>query len=106
MIADFDGDISTLLDTKVEGSIPILTTRNMVLFPGVITPILIGRPASLNLVKKMQKNPKTTIAVFCQKNPDVETPRYDDLHSTGVYARLIRIMDMPRATREMHLCWC
>ena len=42
MIADFDGDISTLLDTKVEGSIPILTTRNMVLFPGVITPILIG----------------------------------------------------------------
>lgn len=101
MIADFDGDISTLLDTKVEGSIPILTTRNMVLFPGVITPILIGRPASLNLVKKMQKKPKTTIAVFCQKNPDVETPRYDDLHSTGVYARLIRIMDMPGDRSEV-----
>lgn len=101
MIADFDGDISTLLDTKVEGSIPILTTRNMVLFPGVITPILIGRPASLNLVKKMQKSPKTTIAVFCQKNPDVETPRYDDLHSTGVYARLIRIMDMPGDRSEV-----
>lgn len=101
MIADFDGDISTLLDTKVEGSIPILTTRNMVLFPGVITPILIGRPASLNLIKKMQKNPKTTIAVFCQKNPDVETPRYDDLHSTGVYARLIRIMDMPGDRSEV-----
>lgn len=101
MIADFDGDISTLLDTKVEGSIPILTTRNMVLFPGVITPILIGRPASLNLVKEMQKNPKTTIAVFCQKNPDVETPRYDDLHSTGVYARLIRIMDMPGDRSEV-----
>ena len=101
MIADFDGDISTLLDTKVEGSIPILTTRNMVLFPGVITPILIGRPASLNLVKKMQTNPKTTIAVFCQKNPDVETPRYDDLHSTGVYARLIRIMDMPGDRSEV-----
>lgn len=101
MIADFDGDISTLLNTKVEGSIPILTTRNMVLFPGVITPILIGRPASLNLVKKMQKNQKTTIAVFCQKNPDVETPRYDDLHSTGVYARLIRIMDMPGDRSEV-----
>lgn len=101
MIADFDGDISTLLNTKVEGSIPILTTRNMVLFPGVITPILIGRPASLNLVKKMQKKPKTTIAVFCQKNPDVETPRYDDLHSTGVYARLIRIMDMPGDRSEV-----
>lgn len=101
MIADFDGDISTFLDTKVEGSIPILTTRNLVLFPGVITPILIGRPASLNLVKKMQKNSKTTIAVFCQKNPDIETPRYDDLHSTGVYARLIRVMDMPGDRSEI-----
>ena len=101
MIADFDGDISTFLDTKVEGSIPILTTRNLVLFPGVITPILIGRPASLNLVKKMQKNPKTTIAVFCQKNPDIEAPRYDDLHSTGVYARLIRVMDMPGDRSEI-----
>ena len=49
----------------------------------------------------MQKNPKTTIAVFCQKNPDVETPRYDDLHSTGVYARLIRIMDMPGDRSEV-----
>lgn len=101
MIADFDGDISTFLDTKVEGSIPILTTRNLVLFPGVITPILIGRPASLNLVKKMQKKPKTTIAVFCQKNPDIEVPRYDDLHSIGVYARLIRVMDMPGDRSEI-----
>ena len=49
----------------------------------------------------MQKNPKTTIAVFCQKNPDIETPRYDDLHSTGVYARLIRVMDMPGDRSEI-----
>ena len=49
----------------------------------------------------MQKNPKTTIAVFCQKNPDIEAPRYDDLHSTGVYARLIRVMDMPGDRSEI-----
>ena len=95
MIADFDGDISKLLTTDVEGIIPVLTTRNMVLFPGVITPILIGRPASLNLVNKLQRNPNTIIAVFCQKDPDIESPKYDDLYHVGVYARLIRIMEMP-----------
>ena len=67
MIADFDGDISTFLDTKVEGSIPILTTRNLVLFPGVITPILIGRPASLNLVRKCRKTQRLLLPYSVRK---------------------------------------
>lgn len=95
MIADFEGDITNLLNTKVEGEIPVLATRNMVLFPGVITPLLIGRQASLNIVKRMQKNPNLTIGVFCQKDIDVENPTINDLYTTGVYARMIRIMEMP-----------
>ena len=95
MIADFEGDITNLLNTKAEGEIPVLATRNMVLFPGVITPLLIGRQASLNIVKRMQKNPSLTIGVFCQKDIDVENPAITDLYTTGVYARMIRIMEMP-----------
>lgn len=95
MIADFEGDITNLLNTKAEGEIPVLATRNMVLFPGVITPLLIGRQASLNIVKRMQKNPNLTIGVFCQKDIDVENPAITDLYTTGVYARMIRIMEMP-----------
>lgn len=101
MIADFDGDISKLLNTTVEGEIPILATRNMVLFPGVITPILIGRPASISLVQKLQKNPNTIIGVFCQKDADVDEPEYNDLYNIGVYARLIKIMEMPGERQEV-----
>lgn len=96
MFADFDGDISGLLNTEAPDEIPVLATRNMVLFPGVLVPILIGRKASMNLAKKLSKSDKDNIcAVFCQKNSDVDVPTATDLYDYGVYARLVRIIDMP-----------
>ncbi len=47
MIADYEGDISTLFDTPTPDVVPVLATRNLVLFPGVVTPILVGRAASV-----------------------------------------------------------
>ena len=66
MIADYDGDISRLFDDGIDGDLPILVTRNLVLFPGVVTPILIGRTASVNLVKRLQEQQDAIFAVFSQ----------------------------------------
>ncbi|MBR2770650.1 MAG: LON peptidase substrate-binding domain-containing protein, partial [Bacteroidales bacterium] len=74
MIADYEGDISNLFEASIEGNVPVLATRNMVLFPGVISPILIGRTESLNLIKRMMKDDDGTFAVFCQFDPSVEVP--------------------------------
>lgn len=95
LIADYEGDIKNMLDVDVKGAIPILATRNLVLFPGVISPILVGRPASLNLVKKLKDNPNGIIAVFCQKDINVEEPTKKDLYDYGVYAKIIRVLEMP-----------
>ena len=56
MIADYEGDISNLLNTNVLGEVPILTTRNLVVFPGVVSPILVGREASVKLIKHLDKH--------------------------------------------------
>lgn len=95
MIADYEGDISNLFEASIEGNVPVLATRNMVLFPGVISPILIGRTESLNLIKKMMKNDDGTFAIFCQYDSSVEVPGTNDLYPFGVYAKLIRVLDMP-----------
>ncbi len=95
MIADYEGDISNLFEASIEGNVPVLATRNMVLFPGVISPILIGRTESLNLIKRMMKDDDGTFAVFCQFDPSVEVPGTNDLYPYGVYAKLIRVLDMP-----------
>ena len=96
MIADYEGDISQLFEVDVQGDVPILATRNMVMFPGVIAPVLVGRASSINLVKRMQNNNgEGVIAIFCQKDPGIENPTGSDLFETGVYAKIIRVLEMP-----------
>ncbi|MDY3851871.1 MAG: endopeptidase La [Prevotella sp.] len=94
MIADYEGDISHLFDVEIPENIPILATRNLVLFPGVVSPILVGRIASVNLINKLKKNPDQIFAIFCQKNADVESPEQEDLFEYGVYAKLVRVLEM------------
>lgn len=95
MIADYDGDVSTLFENEVTGKIPLLITRNIVLFPGIITPIIVGREKSLALVEYLKKNSDQTIAVFCQKDSQIDNPDYSDIHEWGVYAKMIRVIEMP-----------
>ena len=95
MIAEYDGDITNLYGTTPEGVVPILATRNMVMFPAVISPILVGREQSVNLLNYLDKHPGTLIAIFSQKNPDIEHPREEDLYRYGCYAKLVRRIELP-----------
>ncbi len=96
MIADFEGDLSKLLQADdYPQPTPILFTRNFVLFPGVIAPILIGREVSLNLIKHLEDNPGTSFALFCQKDSNREHPEKKDVYTMGVYAKLIKVLEIP-----------
>lgn len=95
MIADYEGEISKLFEGGENGEHPILVTRNLVLFPAVVTPILIGRQQSLNLVKRLEKKPDTLFCVFSQKKQEVENPSFKDIYTVGVYARIVRVLDLP-----------
>ena len=96
MFADFEGDTSTLFNTQAPDEVPVLTTRNMVLFPGILVPILLGRKASINLAKKLDKSGNGMIcAIFCQRNADIDSPKVADLYKIGVYARLVKMIEMP-----------
>ena len=95
MIADYEGDITKLFDISMPDTMPILATRNVVMFPGVISPVLIGRTSSVNLINKLKKNPDAVFAIFCQNNPEIDSPTFEDLYNYGVYAKLVRILEMP-----------
>lgn len=97
MFADYEGELPEL-DVKIEGEIPIFVTRNLVMFPGVLMPVLVGREATLKLVKYLEDNPGTVFAVMSQKDGNIEEPKEKDLYHTGIYARLVRAFDMPAGT--------
>ena len=94
IISDGAINVERTTNFDFEGEVPILPMRNMVLFPGVVTPVTVGRPSTLKLVKKAEKT-NEFIATFCQKSPDTDEPQFDDLYTIGVLAKVLRILDMP-----------
>ena len=94
MITDYEGDMPNL-DVQVDGEIPIFVTRNLVMFPGILSPILVGRKPTLELVKHLEENPNTIIAIVSQKDSNINDPQVDDIYMTGIYARFVRAFDMP-----------
>lgn len=94
LIADYDGNEEQMLDINIDGSLPVLPLRNMVLFPGVVLPVAIGRKSSLKLIHDADKKNKY-IAVVCQKNAETEIPSLEDLHTTGTIAKIVRVLEMP-----------
>ena len=94
MIADIDGDFNSLIDIETPSELPILPVRNLVLFPGVVSPILIGRESSMRLVRKAEKT-STLIGIVCQNDPDVEEPGLEDLFTYGVFAKVVKQLTLP-----------
>ena len=94
IIVDVDGNPDiTCSDVQTE-DLPILPLRDMVLFPGVTMPILVGRKSSLALIDEAFAN-KKHIGVTCQKNPNIENPGMDDIYTIGVIAEIVKVFQLP-----------
>ena len=96
-----DGEGMGGLD-DVPSELPILTLRNMVLFPGIVMPIAVGREKSLRLIKDVQEN-DGYIGVVTQKDVKIENPSTEDLYQVGTVARIIKVLEMPDHTTSVIL---
>lgn len=72
----------------------ILPLRNTVLFPGVVIPITVGRDKSIKLIKEAYKGDRV-IGVVAQKDVSIEDPTFEQLHSVGTVANIIKMLQMP-----------
>ena len=75
-------------------TLPILSLRNTVLFPGVVIPITAGRDKSIKLIDDANKGSKV-IGVVSQKDETIEDPTAKDIHETGTVARILKVLKMP-----------
>jgi len=89
-----DGDDRDLENVEVPDVIPVLSLRNTVLFPGVVLPISIGRPRSIQLIKDAYRTDKI-VGTVAQKDPDQENPGFADLHQVGTIGQIVKLLEMP-----------
>ena len=87
-------DEELIKNESLPDSIPILSLRNTVLFPGVVIPITAGRDKSIKLINDANKGSKV-IGVVSQKDESVEDPKFEDVHKVGTVARILKVLKMP-----------
>jgi len=87
-------DEEAINNEELPESLPILSLRNTVLFPGVVIPITAGRDKSIKLINDANKGGKV-IGVVAQKDEEVEDPLAKDLHQVGTVARILKVLKMP-----------
>lgn len=78
----------------------IVPVRNMVLFPGMIVPIAIGRETSIAAAQYAIKAERP-VGILMQRNPDVEAPGPNDLSPVGTIASILRYVTTPDGTHHL-----
>ncbi|HHS50031.1 MAG TPA: endopeptidase La, partial [candidate division Zixibacteria bacterium] len=80
--------------------LPIIPLREIVVFPEVITPILVGRLRSLSAVQEAMMEDRQ-IFVVAQRGPTDEDVRADDLYRVGTVANIVQILRMPDGSMKV-----
>src|SRR4051794_30797867 len=84
----------------IPNQLPILPIRNIVVYPGTVIPLNVGRQKSKNLLDEVMPGEKV-VGVITQKNPDVEDPKVEDLYSMGVAAAILKLFKLPDGNQSI-----
>lgn len=99
--AFLDEDISEEQQAPVEVlELPILPARDTVMFPHMVSPLFIGRERSIRAVEMAMARDQR-VAVFTQKDAEVQTPGVDDLYPVGTEVLIGRMLRMPDGTTSI-----
>jgi ATP-dependent Lon protease len=88
--------IEDLLKIEQE-KIALLPLRDIVIFPGMVVPLFIGREKSVNALKYALSEGKKVFLV-AQKNAIMDEPRQKDLYSYGTIGTVLQLLKMPDGT--------
>jgi ATP-dependent Lon protease len=80
--------------------LPILPIRNIVVFPGTVMPLNVGRQKSKNLLDEVMPAEKL-IGVVTQKNAEVEDPEQGDLYSVGAACMILKLFKLPDGNQSI-----
>ena len=91
------GVVSRSVPATVPTSLPILGLSDIVVFPGMVTPLLVESPQSIRLIDDVAQGGRL-LGLVLQRRPDVENPEPKDLWEHGCGARLLKMLKFPGNT--------
>ncbi|MBQ7239340.1 MAG: LON peptidase substrate-binding domain-containing protein, partial [Bacteroidales bacterium] len=85
-----------------EEELPLIATRDLVLFPNMTMPVVLGREFSIRVAKEADKN-KRYVGLVAQVNASVDEPTEADLYRVGCVAEVMKCLEMPDGTYNVFL---
>ena len=76
---------------------PALPLRDIVVFPGMIVPLFVGRDKSIKALNDVMKTNKKIVLVT-QKNAEIDDPQDEDLYSYGCESKILQLLKLPDGT--------
>jgi len=86
----------------VPDRLPVVALRDLVFFPYIVLPILIGRKRSVAALRAAQEA-EALVLLVAQKDPGVDDPTADDLFAVGTVARVVQVTQLPDGTARVVL---
>lgn len=75
-------------------SVPLLALKDAVIFPRMVAPLFVGRPASIAAVE-MAASKQTPLFVALQKDPTEEMPSASEMYRVGTFTKIVNVVGMP-----------
>jgi ATP-dependent Lon protease len=85
---------------RVPDSVPVLPLRDVVIFPGMVTPLLVGRPRSLAALDEAMKGDRLLL-VLTQRQMNVDDPAPKDLYEMGTVVKILQLMRLVEGTMRI-----
>lgn len=92
-------DEKTLIN-DIPPVLPILPLRDIVIFPYMIFPVLVGRDQSIRAANYAVENTKY-IFLSTQKKSTIEDPKADDIYKEGTIAKIVQILKLPNGLMKI-----
>ena len=77
-----------------DDKLPLIPLREVVVFPYMEYPLIIARDASIKALEQGVNNDRL-LFLTAQRNPDIENPAKEDVHRTGIVARILQVVKLP-----------
>ncbi|MCC7142472.1 MAG: endopeptidase La [Candidatus Eisenbacteria bacterium] len=85
---------------RLNGRIPLLPLRDVVIFPRMNLPLFVGRPQSVAAIERAAAGSKWVFACT-QRRPEVFAPSQGDLYDVGTLVRLLQVFRLPDGTMRI-----
>ena len=88
---------------EVPDRLPTIALRDLVFFPYMVLPLLIGRPASVAALQAAREDSEGLLLLVTQREPDTDDPTAEDLYPVGCVARVVQVSHLPDGTARVVL---